>query len=57
MIYRVRRIFGYKEDGQPVDSKRSELMNWSVPLNVGGAYYLRSHKLYRIVEPVSDVRE
>lgn len=57
MIYKVRRIYGYAEDGTPVEAKRSELMNWPKPLNIGGAYYLRTRKLYRIVELVSDVRE
>lgn len=57
MKYKVRRIFGYTEDGKAVEAKRSEFVNWPCSLDIGGEYYLRTGMLYRIVEPVSDVRE
>lgn len=57
MIYKVRRIFGYNTEGKAIEAKRCEIMNWPVSLTIGGAYYLRDRKLYRIVELVADERE
>lgn len=48
MMYRVRRV-QIGNDGEIAwESKRAEIVTWSVELKVGGLYALRSGRLYRV---------
>ena len=53
MLYRVKsaRIL---EDGNVVEGKRCQLYQTPQELKVGGLYFLRPGKLYRVVELVLD---
>lgn len=53
MIYKLIRIIGFTEDGQPIESKSPDFINLSVLLNIG-TYSIRNCKLYRIAEFVRD---
>lgn len=55
MVYKVRTA---KIDnmGNVTEGKRKQLLSWPCKLRVGGLYFLRANRLYRIVEEV-EVRE
>lgn len=48
MIYRIRRAH-LNNDGTVTEGKRTERICWPNELNIGGLYFLRKGKLYRII--------
>ena len=48
MIYRIRRAY-LKYDGTVTEGKKTERFCSPYELNIGGLYFLRPGKLYRII--------
>ena len=51
MIYRIRRAH-LNNDGTVTEGKRTQPFYTMQDLNIGGLYFLRKGKLYRIVERI-----
>lgn len=49
MVYKVVSAFIHN-DGSVTEGTRKQTISWPADLNVGGLYFLRKGKLYRIVE-------
>ena len=52
MLYEVV-IARIREDGSVTEEKRKQLYQCRAPLEVGGLYFLRSGKLYRVLEEIN----
>ena len=51
MIYRVRKCT-INNDGSVTDGRRTTIILWPTVLRIGGLFFLRRGKLYRIVEEI-----
>ena len=52
MVYKIRRAW-LKNDASVVEGKRAQTFCTPQRLNVGGLYFLRKERLYRVIEDVS----
>lgn len=48
MTYKVKRV-ELHNDGTVTEGKRVQIITWPVNLDIGGLYFLRPGKLYRII--------
>lgn len=51
MIYRVRKCT-INNDGRVTEGTRTTIIPWPMVLRIGGLFFLRPGKLYRVIEEI-----